>query len=115
MKGAIVFGYGRPHPGRESPAYDVFRDALTYFGKLAADESVDEPLALAGMAGNGLMIIPGEREKLIEIIAREEFLRLVFRAGLVAPDIKYELMTFGEDVEHFMDLWFDVAKELSFA
>jgi hypothetical protein len=114
VKSAIVFDYTRPHAGREALAFEVFGDALTFFGKLAADDKVDEPLVFMGNSGRGMMIIPGDTEILFDILHDEDFIRLVFRSGLAVPDLKYELMSFGERVKHQMDLWADVSKELEF-
>jgi hypothetical protein len=114
VKGAIVFDYTRPHAGREKLALEAFSDALTFFGKLAADDKVDEPLIFMGASGRGMMIVPGEIEILFDILYDEDFLKLVFRSGLAVPDLKYELMSFGERVQHQMDLWAEVTKELEF-
>lgn len=113
MKSAIVFDYTRPHAGREKLAYEAFLDALDFFGKLAADDKVDEPLAFFGSSGRGMMIITGAEETLYEIVHEEAFIRLVFRAGLAVPDLRYEILAFGDTVRQRMDLWYEVSKELA--
>lgn len=114
MKGALVIDYTRPHAGREALALASFEDGLTFFEKLAADDKIDEPMVFMGSSGRGFMIAVGEREVLLEITQSEEFFRLMFRAGLAVPDVRFELMMFGEEVRAQMRLWGEVARELEF-
>jgi hypothetical protein len=114
VKSAICIEYTRPHVGREALALESFADGLTFFEKLAADDKVDEPMVFMGASGRGMMIVPGEREAILDIVHQEDFLRLIFRSGLAVPDLRYEILAFGDTVHHQMELWAEVNKELAF-
>ena len=114
MDSAIVFTYTRPHPGREAAAFEVFEDALTFFGKLAADGKCLEPEVFVGPHAKGVLVVKGERDALRAIIDTEDFTRFYLRAGYAVPDIGYEMYEFGEGVTTLMGLWATVGKELTY-
>jgi len=109
---AIVFRYDRPHPGREAMAFEAFGEAFRFFGKLAADGACETPVSYLPPAGGGMMIVHGERERLLEILASEDFTRMYYRAGYTVPALTYELMITGGDAVAAMGLWASVGSEL---
>ncbi len=114
MDAALVFTYGRPAPGREPIAMEAFTDSFTFWGKLAADDKCDEPLAYLAPGGGGLMIIHGERKSLFDIVDTAEFRDIYFKAGFCVPDLDYELFVAGDKVMEFMADWARSGSELGF-
>jgi len=55
MKAAIVIRYGRPHPGREKPAFEAFGTVLDFCGTKAAAGACEAPVSYmepgGGMVG----------------------------------------------------------------
>src|SRR3990172_11652424 len=98
MKAALMFTWTRPTAGREAKALESFTDALTFFGKLAADGKCGEPMVYLAPSGLGMMIIHGERETLFEIIGSDDFAKLYTKVTFTTPDVKYELVATGETV-----------------
>ena len=114
MDSAIVFTYTRPYPGREAAAFEAFQDAFTLFGKFAAEDKCLEPEVFTGPFAKGLMVIKGEREKLLRIIETEEFQHMYLKAGWSVPDIGFELFYFGDGVMELMAAWNAVGAELGY-
>lgn len=114
MKAAAVFTYTRPWAGREAKAMEAFTDSLTFWGKKAADDVCDEPLAYLGPSGQGMMMIHGDREKLFEILNSDEFRMLYSKVTFAVPDVSYELFAFGEAVQEMMGTWAAVGSELGY-
>lgn len=114
MKSAIIFSYTRPAVGREAKAMEGFTDAMTFFGKLAADGKCGEPMPYLAPSGRGMMIIHGEREALVEILGSEDFAKLYMKVTFAAPDITYEMVSAGEGVLDVMQAWSSVGLDLGY-
>ena len=56
----LMIRYGLPVAGREAKAMEVFTDAFTTFGKLAADGKCSEPDVIHHLVGGGMMFIKTE-------------------------------------------------------
>lgn len=112
---ALVFFYGVPVPGRESKAMDNFTDAVTFFGKLAADGKCAEPEMFHYGFGGGMMIVRGpSAEDLFEILGSDDARRLTAAATFVSTDFKYELMFTGERLMDNMANWTAVGSGLGY-
>lgn len=105
MKAALVFTYTRPWAGRETMAMEAFSDALTFFGKLAADDKTSEPMLYMSTTAKSMMIVHGDREFLNELIHSDDFRSMYVKASFAVPDIGYEIWGFGDHVEEMMTLW----------
>lgn len=114
MNAALVFTYGRPAPGREPMALEAFTDSFTFWGKLAADDKCDEPVAYLAPSGGGMMIIHGDRKMLLDIIDTADFRAVYFKAGFCVPDLDYKLLTAGDHVAEFMAAWASLGSEMGF-
>ena len=112
---AIVFRFGRPWAGREKLAFEAFQDALAFFGKLAVDGLCQSPIPYMVMTGGGLLIVHGERDRLLEILAMEDFGRMYLKAGYTVPDLTFEIVTAGEAAVESMGMWAGVGSELGLA
>lgn len=95
MDAALVIHYKRPFVGRESLAMESFQDAMTFFGKQAADGHCEPPAAYMGVDG-GMMIIHGERMALFELIGGEDFHRVFAKAEFATDGLRHELMFTGD-------------------
>lgn len=112
MHAALVFRYSRPWAGREKLAFEAFGDALAFFEKRATDGLCQAPTAYMAATGGGMIMVHGDRDRLTEILAAEDFARMYLRAGFAVPDLTYELMTAGEAAVGQMGLWAGVGAEL---
>ena len=114
MKDAIIFTYTRPAVGREAKAMEGFTDAMTFFGKLAADGKCSEPMPYLAPSGRGMTIIRGDREALLEIIGSEDFAKQYMKVTFAVPDVTYEIVSAGEGVLEAMQAWSSVGLELGY-
>ncbi len=113
MEYALIFTWKRAIVGREAKALEVFADSRMFWGKLAAEGLVKEPMVFMRPDLN-MMIVPGHREKLFEIIGRDDFLMLLDKATFIAEDLNYEIFATAETVDHFLELYATAGKELAF-
>jgi hypothetical protein len=111
MDAALVIHYNRPFVGRETLAMESFQDAMTFFGKQAADGHCEPPVAYMGIEG-GMMIIHGERMALFEMTGGEEFHRVFAKAGFATDGLRYELMITGERLATEMGDFAELGVEL---
>ncbi len=84
---ALFVGFGQPARAREPQALDLFREALRFFSLLGERGEIEsfEPVLLEPHGGDlgGFILIRGRRDQLDQLRAREEFRRIMTRAGLV--------------------------------
>lgn len=115
---ALFISWSTVVRGREAMAVDVFQKVLAYHGGLLQAghlESV-EPMLLAPHGGelSGFIVLRGERAKLDEIRATDEFQRMTILAAAVADDIRVIDAYAGEQItrqqERFESI---IADELS--
>ena len=111
MDAALVISYIRPYVGRETLAMESFQDAMTFFGKLAADGLCEPPVAYSCVDG-GMMIVHGERMALFELTIGKEFHRVFGKAGFASEGLRYELMITGEGLAAEMGDWTQIGVEL---
>ncbi len=112
---AIKVGYGLPIAGREAKAMEVFADAFTTFGKLAADGRCAEPEAFHHFAGGGFMVV--RTESVIaahEILDVEDVRHLIESALFTVSDFEIEIMTTGERLMADMALYAAIGTELTY-
>jgi hypothetical protein len=87
----IFIGFGKPVPGREQEALQVFKDALAYYAELVEEGVLESfvPVLLEphGNELGGYIFLYGEYEKLAELKQREEFMRIMIRAGLAVDHL----------------------------
>jgi hypothetical protein len=114
MDAALVFTYTRPVPGREAKALSSFMEALSFFGKLASDGHCGEPMIFSGPSGKGMFVVPGDRDKLNEILRGEDFTWLFLKTSFTTPDIGYEMFAFGDAVTELFTTWSKAGTELAY-
>ena len=112
---ALMLSYTRPVPGREAKAMEVFADALTKYGKLAADGHCAEPEVFHHLVGGGMFIIKTESvEKAHEILAMDDIRRLLEVATFTVEDFNVEVFVTGERLMENMSLYTSIGTELGY-
>jgi hypothetical protein len=99
MNGATVIRWGSGIPGREASGLDVFGMAVARMEELAKQgriHSHKEFFALTGRDG-GFMIVEGEVEELLRIVAEPETLALNAKAGAIVQDFEIQVYAGGSD------------------
>ena len=112
---ALKLSYGRPIAGREAKAMEVFADALTIYGKLAADGKCAEPEVFHHLVGGGMFIIRCEDiEAAVELLELDEVRHLFDEAVFTVEDFDVEIMVTGEQLMSNMSLYTAIGTELGY-
>ena len=112
---ALMLSYTKPIPGREAKAMEVFADALTLYGKLAADDKCAEPEVFHHLVGGGMFIIKTESlEAAHHILEMEDVRRLMEVAMFAVEDFNVELVVTGERLMENMTLYTGIGTELGY-
>lgn len=110
---ALRIGYTHPMIGREAEALEVFSDAFTLWGKLAADGKCAEPEVFHHLVGGGMFLIKcADFEAAAELLELEEVRHLFERASLTVEGFDVEMMSTGEHLMQNMALYGSVGAEL---
>ncbi len=113
MDYALVFKWIKPFPGREARALEVLADFRTFFGKLAAEGKVAEPLLLTHV-NDGMMIVRGEMAAIFAIMDMDDFLLLVDKGMYVCDGFSFHMYFTGMAMEHRLELYARAGKELAY-
>lgn len=112
---AIIISYAVPIPGREAQGMGVFADALTIFGKLAADGKCSEPEVFHHLSGGGMMILKTEGiSEAYEILEVEDVREIVNTAMFTVADFDLEVVVTGGKLMKNMTLYTGVGTELGY-
>ncbi len=112
---ALVIKYNLPIPGREAKAMEVFAEAHTVFGKLAADGICTEPKVFHHLVGGGMMIVKTETvEKAHEVLESEEVRDVIDRAVFTVSDYEVELMITGEQLMNNVAKYVAIGAQLGY-
>lgn len=111
MDYTLVFKWVKALPGREAQALEVLVDIRTFFGKLAAEGKVAEPLVLMSV-NDGMLIVRGAMETMFDIINLDEYITLVDKALLVCEGFSYSSYFTGELMEHRLGLYIQAGRDL---
>ena len=112
---ALKMSYERPIAGREAKAMDVFADALTIFGKLAADGKCAEPEVFHHLVGGGMFMIRCEDvETAVELLELDEMRHMLDEAVFTVEDFDVEIMVTGEQLMRNMSLYTAIGTELGY-
>ena len=112
---ALVISYGTPVAGREGKAMEVFADALTMFGKLAANGQCSEPELFHHLVGGGMMIVRTETfEMAHEILEMEDVATIIDTAVFTVNDFDVAYWVTGEKLMHNMSLYTAIGTELAY-
>jgi hypothetical protein len=113
---AVITTWGHPARGREAKSLEVFMDALTFWGKKAADGKCSEPDAFyADDASNGMLIVKGKSDALQEIQESDEYQKLIEKAQLIVDDLKvHSYVTGDEEIQRGMRIYAEAGNELGY-
>ena len=112
---ALMLSYTKPVAGREAKAMEVFADALTIYGKLAADGKCAEPEVFHHLVGGGMFIIRCEDiEAAVELLELDEVRHLFDEAVFTVEDFDVEIMVTGERRMGNMSLYTAIGTELGY-
>ena|SRR2546428_6700020 len=91
----LFVGFFGPVRGREKQAVQVFNEAVGFYTKLQQDGEIEswDAVFLEPHGGDlgGFFLLRGERDKLAQIRAGDEFDQLNMRAGLVVEGFGVEI------------------------
>jgi hypothetical protein len=106
---AIVFGWNRPHVGRETMAGELFAHVVNHLDKLKTSAKIDgyEPVFLASHGGdlNGFFLIRGSHAQLDTLVASDEFVDMTLRASQLLSDVGVVQAYIGAEVPNLMSRW----------
>ncbi len=113
MDYALVFKWLKPYPGREAKALAVLADFRTYFGKLAAEGKVSEPLVLM-QVNDGMFLVRGDMEVMFDITGRDDFIVLLNKAMFVCEGFAFHMYFTGEELDRRLGLYGQAGQELAY-
>ena len=94
---------------------EVFADALTIYGKLAADGKCAEPEVFHHLVGGGMLIIKFETvETAIETLEMDDVRHMMDEAVFTVEDFDVEIMVTGEQLMSNMSLYTAIGTELGY-
>jgi hypothetical protein len=113
---AFVTTWGNGIPGREGKGLEVFMDALTFWGKQAADGKCSNPEAfLAEDGSGGILIVRGKSDALREITESDEGLKLTAKAQFIVQDLKsHWYYTGDEEIQRGTQIYAQAGNELGY-
>lgn len=112
---AVIFSFGLPIAGREKESLEVFADAQTHFGKLAADGKCADPEAYLLPYGGGFMIVKAEdSDAIYEILFLEESRKLISTAEFTTHDFEFRVYSTGEALMENMAFYSTVGSTLGY-
>jgi hypothetical protein len=113
---ALVTTWGVGIPGREGKGLEVFMDAVTFWGKQAADGRCSPPEVMFAEDGsNGMLIVRGRSDALREIIESEEGEKLIAKAQMIVQDLKsHWYYTGDEEMQRGTRIFAEAGNELGY-
>lgn len=103
MEAGLLMRYGKLVPGREQAAFDLFNEAVTYFGEKIKKGVVTffEPFFFKTgdlETETGFMVIKGPAPEIFKLIEEDKFRLLVQKAYYLVEHFRYDILTVGEGV-----------------
>ncbi len=112
---ALMVSYGSPVAGREGKAMQTFADALTTFGRLAAEGKCSEPEIFHHLIGGGMMIVKTETfEMAHEILEMDDVRTILDTAMFTVHDVDVEFWVTGEKLMSNMAMYTAIGTELTY-
>jgi hypothetical protein len=113
----LFVGFFGPVRGREKQAVQVFNEAVGLYTKLQQDGEIEswDAVFLEPHGGDlgGFFLLRGERDKLAQIRAGDEFDRLNMRAGLVVEGFGVVAADLGDRIASQMASYQEQVGELT--
>jgi hypothetical protein len=106
---AIMFGWNRPHVGRETMAGELFASTVNHLDKLKSSAKIEsyEPVFLASHGGDltGFFLIRGSHAQLDALVSSDEFADITLRASHLLSDVGVIHAYVGAEVPNVMARW----------
>ena len=113
----LFLGFGWPVRGREQSAAKVFNEAVELWTKLQNEGQIAswQPVFLEPHGGDlgGFFLVWGERDKIAQIRAGDELVRLSTRAQLVVENFGVVGAQTGERIGEQMQMFLESSGELA--
>ncbi len=113
----VFIGFGFPARGREQGAAAVFQELLEYLGGQTQQGNVEsfEPGFMRPHGGDlsGFVLVRGERSKLDDVVASDEFVRITMRAQMTVESMGVINVFLGQEIEKQMGTFLQSAADLS--
>lgn len=113
----LFIGWSNPVRGRERKAIEVFGEAVAYYTGLQQRGEIEsfEAVFLEPHGGDlgGFFLLRGDRAKLAQIRASDEFFRLNMRAALVVEGFGAVGASLGDRIASEMGLYTESVAELA--
>lgn len=106
MKGAVVYKWSTPVPGREARGAEFMGETNSRLEKYVADGTIsDYSWYISGHSSNGLLIMRGEMEKLTELQGDPELLTANIKGSLLNEDFEWGYYATGDTVDLLMGVY----------
>ena len=112
MDAAYITRWNGVVRGREAQALAVLGESLEFWEKMAADGKCDPPQVYGGPTGNGMKIIHGDPDQLAQLIASDEYTRILTKVQFVAEEWDYGIWLTGDAMNEQLGQWMEIGKEL---
>ena len=115
--GALMLAFGAVHPGRERLAVDTFTEVSRFLGEVLADGVIESfsPYFFDGGVVDGtagFFLLGGQQEQLDALRRREDFQRMVLRAGAATAGVRVHQLIAGSAAGRMVNLYRSVREEL---
>jgi hypothetical protein len=112
----LFIGWGAVVRGREGKSLDVFNEALSYYGGLQQNGTIEsiDAVFLEPHGGDlgGFFLIKGERGKLATLRVDDEFVRISARAGMVVEGLGVVGASLGDGLAQSVSTFQETISEL---
>lgn len=106
MKGAIVYTWSTPVPGREAKGVEFMKETNARLDKYVADGTIsDYAWYISGHSSSGLLIMRGEMEKLSELQGDPESLTANVKGSLLNQSFEWGYYATGDTVDLLMGVY----------
>lgn len=117
IDGALMVSFGAAHPGRERLAVDTFTELSRFLGERLSEGDVAtfQPFFFGDGAVRGAVgffLVEGRRDALDGLRRREDFVRLLVRAGAASADVRVDSLVAGSEAGRLVNLYREVRDEL---
>jgi hypothetical protein len=113
----LFIGWGAPVRGREARGLEVFNEALSYYGRLQQEGSIEslDTVILEPHGGDlqGFFLLRGSQEKLAQLRVDDEFVSLSTRASLIVEGLGVVGAALGDGLEDAVSTYQEAISELT--
>jgi hypothetical protein len=114
---ALFIGWGAPVRGREAKGLEVFGEAAQFFGQLGQDGAIEsfDAVILGPHGGDlyGFFLLRATTAQLDQLRARDDFMRLIARAGLLVERLGVVPAAVDEGIQQQIGIFQEAVQELT--